>query len=957
MRTLQPIGAEEAAALWDDFTAEMDGDLSPARERLAPIFDLSPFLFDLACKHPRTLAGCLVEDGGSGFDTVFDAIMAEDVPPDLPESQVMAALRRLKARAALVCGVADLLKVWDTMTVTRRLADFADRAVQVALAHAAHGLAARGKLNAGVETGIAVVAMGKHGAHELNYSSDIDVVVLFDPHDPLFPDPLEALDAAVRATRAMVRILQERTRDGYVFRTDLRLRPDPGSMPLALPVDMAAIYYETRGQNWERAAWIKARHCAGDPAVSGELLDVLVPFKWRRHLDFAAIADIHSIKRQIQAHHDIEGLSVPGHNVKLGRGGIREIEFFVQTQQLIAGGRTPALRGRETLPMLRALADEGWITRETADELTESYLLLRDVEHRVQMVRDAQAHTLPDEPDELLRIARMCGQEREPFEAELLAHLQRTERHYAELFEHEAALSAGGNLSFTGEDPDPGTLDTLSAMGFERPADMAAIVRGWHRGRVQAMQSTVARERLTAVTPDLLAAVGATGRPDETLLAFDAFLQGLPRGIQLFSLLDAQPKLLDLLLLVLGAAPRMARIVQRRPHVFASLIEPQFFGALPDRAALEEELAATLSVALDYEGLLDRARIFAAEQRFLVGVRLLGRAITPDEAGRAYALLAEVLLAAMLERVTTRFAERHGRVAGGRICVVAMGRLGSRELNAASDLDLIFLYEGEGESDGAKPLPAAQYHLKLVQALITAMSAATGEGTVYELDFRLRPSGNSGPLATSLAGFRAHQGERAKVWEHLALTRARPVAGDARLMAEAAETVSQIVARPRDRAAVAEEVADMRALMDEERPARDVFDVKLAQGGLVDLEFMAQFALLVGLVPPAMHAAPIPDTLAALPRGEALADSYRAMTAVLQLVRLCLDGPFDPEDAPRGLVERMLAETDQPDVARLEAWLGKTQREVRAQFRALVGEPRSNRARGRPVNGHEPDVL
>ena len=772
MRTLQPLEAEDAASLWEDFAAEAEPRCSAYRERLAPIFDLSPYLFDLACRHRDIVASCFEE----GFDTAFDALLAEPVATDAPEAQVMAALRRLKARAALVCGVADLLKVWDTVAVTARLTAFADRAVRLALAQAVHALAARGKLVPGHESGIAVIAMGKYGAHELNYSSDIDIVVLFDPHDPLFPDPAEALDAAVRATRALVRILQERTRDGYVFRTDLRLRPDPGSMPLALPIEMASIYYETRGQNWERAAWIKARACAGDMEVAEALMRHLVPFKWRRHLDFAAIADIHSIKRQIQAHHDIEGLSVPGHNVKLGRGGIREIEFFVQTQQLIAGGRNPALRGRETLPMLAALADEGWITDATAGELAESYVALRDVEHRIQMVRDAQSHSLPQDGEEMRRIALMCDQpDVHGFKAGILAHLVRTERHYAELFEHEAPLSAagsgaGGNLSFTGDEPDPGTLDTLAAMGFERAADMAAVIRGWHYGRVQAMQSTVARERLTAVTPDLLAAFSRTGRPDAALLGFDAFLKGLPRGIQLFSLLDAQPKLLELLLLVLAAAPRMAAIVQRRPHVFSSLIEPRFFAELPDRAALEEELAATLSVALDYEGLLDRARIFAAEQRFLIGVRLLARAVSPEEAGRAYARLAEAMLAAMLDTVSRRFAERHGRVPGGRIAVVAMGRLGSRELSAGSDLDLIFLYDGEGESDGDRPLPAAQYHLKLVQQLITAMSAPTAEGTIYELDFRLRPSGNSGPLATTLSGFRQHQSERAKTWEHLALT-------------------------------------------------------------------------------------------------------------------------------------------------------------------------------------------
>ena len=936
MRTLVPLDPAEADALFADLLDHAAPDdravLEAHREALRPILDLSPYLFDIACKRSETLATALRD----GFEAAFDAAL-EGVAVGSNEAETMRVLRHAKQRIALVCGVADLLKVWPTMDVTRRLALFADRAVEVSLAQARAPLAARGRLSEG-ESGFSVIAMGKYGAGELNYSSDIDIIVFFDADDPAFPERAEALDTAVRVTRSLVRIMQERTADGYVFRTDLRLRPDPSSMPLAMPVTMALIYYETRGQNWERAAWIKARACAGDATLGATVMKALVPFVWRRHLDYAAIADIHSIKRQIQSHHDITDLTVPGHNVKLGRGGIREIEFFVQTQQLIAGGRTPSLRGRETLPMLDTLAEEGWIERETAAELAESYLFLRDLEHRIQMVRDAQAHSLPEDEEGLEHIARMAGfADAGALETETLHHLVRTERHYASLFEHEKPLSSeAGNLAFTGGEDDPQTLETLAGLGFERPADMAAILRGWHFGRARAMQSTEARERLTALMPDLLAAIARTGRPDAALVSFDAFLAGLPRGIQLFSLLEAEPRLLDQLLMVLAAAPRMAAIVQRRPHVFDALIEPGAEG-LSDRETLERELDATLGLAVDFEGLLDRARVFAAEQRFVVGVRLLSGAVTPEGAGRSYATLAEVVLTAMLRAVTQRFEARHGRVEG-RIAVLAMGRLGSRELSAASDLDLVFLVDHEptAMSDGEKPLPASQYHIRVVQQLIAAMNAPTSEGVLYPLDFRLRPSGNAGPLATTLRAFREHQTGKAQTWEHLALTRMRAVAGDAALGREAEGVIDAVLATSRERKQVAADVWEMRTLMDAERPPRGPFDVKLMPGGLIDLEFMAQFALLAGLVPAQMHARPIPDVLAELVEGSTLAGAYRTFTTVSQLVALGLDGPLVAEDAPRGLVERLLAETGEPGLDALELRLVQIGDVVRTRLKALL---------------------
>lgn len=590
--------------------------------------------------------------------------------------------------------------------------------------------------------------------------------------------------------RRLVRILQERTADGYVFRTDLRLRPDPGSTPLAVSLDAALIYYEGRGQNWERAAFIKARPVAGDLAAGENFLRLLTPFVFRKYLDYAAIADIHSIKRQIHVHKGHGSIAVKGHDVKLGRGGIREIEFFAQTQQLIAGGRMPALRARRTDEALAALSGAGWLIPEIATELTTGYWFLRDVEHRIQMVRDEQTHRLPTTEAELKRIALMLGfADTAAFSTRLEKVMRIVERRYARLFEQEERLSsAEGNLVFTGKGDDPDTLKTLSAMGFERPADMARVIRTWHSGRYRATQSAEARERLTEMMPSLLTAFGESRRADEALLRFDSFLKGLPAGIQLFSLIGSNPALLSMIVMVMASAPRLADIIAARPHVFDGMLDPGLLSELPGAALLKARLNTFLTGHQAYEEILDRLRIFAAEQRFLIGIRLLSGAITGREAGRAFTDLADILVETALAAVTDEIEAAHGHYPGGRVAIMGMGKLGSFELTAASDVDLILLYDYDdaaAESDGAKPLDAQRYFTRFTQRLIAALAAPTAEGVVFEVDMRLRPSGNKGPVATRINAFAKYQAEEAWTWEHMALTRARLVCGEKTLVSEA----------------------------------------------------------------------------------------------------------------------------------------------------------------------------
>jgi len=952
-RELQFLSEEAAEAECAKLCALLETPCE-LRNFLGAVLELSPYLRDSARRRPQALEALFDACIDDRLSEIAQAMREAGMADDASEKDAMKALRQAKREAHFLIALDMLAGAADTKTTVERLSDLAENAIGAACAYLLRDAHRQEKLKLPDAAdpvkgcGWIVLAMGKLGARELNFSSDIDLIVLLDPEAPAVTDPYEATELFVRLTRRLLRIMQDRTEDGYVFRTDLRLRPDPGSTPLAIPVEAALNYYESRGQNWERAAMIKARPVGGDRQAGEAFLRELQPYVWRKFLDYAAIADIHSIKRQIHAHKGHGEVAVRGHNVKLGRGGIREIEFFVQTQQLIAGGRFPELRGKATTQMLDRLAENGWISEDAAEGLKEQYWFLRDVEHAIQVVDDEQSHTLPDDDEGLARIAGLLGFAPDAFSEKFRSTLKLVEQHYAALFETAPQLSRGiGNLVFTGDVDDPGTLETLSELGFERPSDICRVIRGWHFGRYRATQSAEARERLTEITPALLEAFGATRRADEALLRFDEFLSGLPAGIQLFSILQSNPRLSQLLATIMGAAPRLASIITRRPHVFDGLLDPQLLSELPDRAYLEERLESFLAGAQLYEDVLDRLRIFAAEQKFLIGIRLLTGAIDADRAGRAFSDLADLTIAAALQAVEEEFAQRHGRVPGGRTAILGMGKLGSRELTAGSDVDLILLYdhdEGAEESDGDKPLSPPHYYARLTQRLIAAVSAPTAEGVLYELDLRLRPSGNKGPVATHLDAFRKYQRSDAWTWEHMALTRARAVAGDESLQKLVEEEVQAILAQKRDDADIRREAAKMRALIEEEKPPRDDWDLKLVPGGIIDLEFIAQVAVLTGNVAGGLRSTRTAEILEQLSPGfadgqicETLAGAHRLYSTVMQIERLCLTGPLEPDDVPPGLADILLRAVDLPELSVLQAHLVETASSVREHFSRLVG--------------------
>ncbi|MGD9804638.1 MAG: bifunctional [glutamine synthetase] adenylyltransferase/[glutamine synthetase]-adenylyl-L-tyrosine phosphorylase [Hyphomicrobiaceae bacterium] len=966
IETPRPIDpAQEAASLndllEDSKEASQHGRLARlleaplVRDLIGGTINCSPYLAGLIRRDPDRLVRVLDCDPEEHLSRLASELSDVAVAaPTLPDA--MRCLREFKNEVALLIALADLGGIWSAMCVTAGLTTAADAAVAAAIRFLFAQAVQRGdwvgEVNERPEqgSGYMVLAMGKHGARELNYSSDIDLIVFYDPALARLKPGLEVPAFYVRMTRDLVKLMQERTADGYVFRTDLRLRPDPGATQIAIAWDAALNYYESFGQNWERAALIKARPIAGDLDAGRSFLAELAPFIWRKYLDFAAIADIHAMKRQIHAFKGFGQIGVAGHNIKLGRGGIREIEFFVQTQQLIAGGRQPDLRVPTTLGALERLAERGWIDPAVVGDLTEAYTFLRRIEHRLQMLADEQTQTLPTAQVDLERLARFSGYDSfEAFSVALVSRLERVQAHYAALFEATPELtSAGSNLVFAGEADDPATLETLARMGFERPSNAISAVRGWHHGRYPAIRTARSRELLTEVQPLLIEALGRTADPDAALASFDRFLAELPSGVQLFSLLRANPSLLRLIADIMGTAPRLARILSRRRRVLDAVLDPGFFGSLPDDEALRRIVEASIGDGPDLQEALDRARVIGSEQAFLIGVRVLSGTISAANAGGAYAELAGHLIRALSGRVETELTRAHGDVAGGAAVVIAMGKLGGREMTAASDLDLIVVYDFDSEvsqSDGERPLAPSQYYARFTQRLISALSVPTAEGALYDVDMRLRPSGQKGPVATQLSRFVNYQSSEAWTWEHMALTRARVVSGPPELVSKVEDAIRNILIRPRERAKIAADVREMRAMIEKEKGTSNIWDLKQVRGGLVDLEFIAQYLQLV-------HAAEAPDvldqtTIRALeklavrgflpPRAaDVLIPAASLIHNLTQVTRLTLDGPFDPAKAPDGLKELLARVGEAPNFSNLEASLSSQMREVVALFDELI---------------------
>ncbi|EAR50864.1 Glutamate-ammonia-ligase adenylyltransferase [Oceanicola granulosus HTCC2516] len=904
-------------------------DTARGAELAGRFADQPPELRDLVAG----TAGCspylagLLESEADWIEAAFDdpeAALAAEIAAarGLATDDLAAGLRRAKRRVALLTALADLGGVWPLETVTAALTDLADAATDVCLQRLVAAEIARGKVPGihepdATAAGIVALAMGKGGAHELNYSSDIDLICLYDETRFERDDHHEARAAFVKVVRRMCALLSDNKAGGYVFRTDLRLRPDAAVTPVCLAMSAAETYYESVGRTWERAAYIKARAAAGDIAAGERFLETLTPFVFRKHLDFAAIQDAHDMRLKIRDHKRLGGaLVLEGHDMKLGRGGIREIEFFTQTRQLIAGGRDSSLRVRGTIDGLAALARAGWIAETTADSLTRHYRAHREVEHRLQMINDAQTHQLPRDEEGFARLAAFMGTDvaalRKGLEERLSAVHELTE----DFFAPGAAPE---------DDDDFG----------------AAITERWTS--YPAFRSPRAQDTFNRLKPGLFRQLKEAARPEEALVQFDGFLRGLPAGVQIFSLFEANPQLTGLIADICATSPALAQYLSRNAGVLDAVLGGDFFTEWPGTDALVERLGAEMARASDYETRLDAARRWAKEWHFRTGVHHLRGLISAAEAGAQYASLADASVRGLWPVVVEEFAAKHGPMPGRGAVVLGMGSLGAGRLNAASDLDLIVVYDAAGveSSEGRRPLAARPYYARLTQALVTALSAPMAEGRLYEVDMRLRPSGRQGPVATALAAFRSYHAEEAWTWEHLALTRARPVVGTDALADEVEAIRREVLALRGGSRDVRADVADMRARIASAKPPQGLYDAKIGRGRLQDIELCTQAAALLAgspeRTPEGQLSAGVAAGVLSEAQAEVLARSAEMFWGLQAASRLLTGEPLDLGAVGEGGLRLILRETGMASEAELRQAIEETGAAAGAVVDAVTG--------------------
>ena len=889
--------------------ATQNTNLSDRLPALANALAYSPYLTRLARARADTVS-CLADQcGETCVEDVIKRVKALSGLTD--ETQILKDLRQAKADMHLSLARMDLSCEWSWNEVTRALSRFSDAAIEVALILGCRKALERGWISWDDQTkpvpGLFILSLGKLGGFELNYSSDVDLVAMYD--SDIFPAAnISPADAARRIIQAMSQHLETMTEHGYVLRVDLRLRPDPRSTPVAISTQSAEVYYESRGQNWERMAYIKARPTAGDSDAATHFLNELTPFVWRRHLDFWALEDIRAIKQQINSSRGQLDMEDPEFDVKLGPGGIREIEFFAQTQQLIHGGRNLALRSSRTLDALAALAEAGHIEPECAADLSHAYGLLRAIEHRIQMLNDEHTHTLSKNDETRDKVAALCGYDTlSDFDASVRELRKLVNGYFADLFrETEQLPGVTGNLVFTGVDDDPGTLETLSKLGFSNPSSVIADFQNWHRGGIRATRSQRGRHLLTAMERRLFQLMADTGKPDAAFDGLRTFFSGLSSGVQTLSLLAANPAILEDIISIFSVAPRLARDLGSRPELLESLLEGGFLAPLSEDTCGHYEAIHRVPETLsdDFEGAMNEVRRHFRDAHFRIRFKVLHDPQALRECAPAFTALADSCIEA-LTPVALKQAEKSLGDAPGKWVICGLGKLGSHDLTADSDLDLMVVFDSDDQME------APRFFARATQRLVTALSAQTEEGQLYEADMQLRPSGRAGPVAVRLSAFADYYRNDAWTWEHMALTRLRPIAGDKDLARRLIEEKEAILSIARDPAAIAADAWDMRQRLLKDRPAKHEFDLKLSQGAMMDVEFIVQVLQLQNpdrdwgkrTVTCVLDYAVDYECLGAH-EAETLKSGYALMSGVLAFQRIALPGPTLPQDWPDVLKAR-----------------------------------------------------
>ena len=782
------------------------------------------------------------------------------------EVELKTALRVLRQREMVRIAWRDLAGWANLEEVVRTLSALADACLDAALAKLYEWACARDGVpkdeTGGTDAKFVVLGMGKLGGEELNFSSDIDLIFCYSGEGETDKRGLSNHEFFVRLGQRLNQTLSEQTADGFVFRVDMRLRPNGTSGPLALSFDAMEQYYQAHGRMWERYALIKARAVAGDQSAGAAMLTRLRPFVFRKYLDYTAVEEIRALKASI--HRELLRKGIES-NIKLGPGGIREVEFIGQAFQLIRGGRDLRFQERRILPVLGHLAEQGDLTPQAVSDLSTAYVFLRNTEHRLQEIRDQQTQVLPVDELDRLRVAVGMGfRDWTEFHAALMRHMQRVHEHFNSVFaapqgEAPAADDLGLHALWAGTLEEAAAHEVLQAAGFADAGTTLNLLNGLRASGAYSALSANGRERLDKLMPLLVGAAGLTPEPQTTLARLVAFVEAIGRRSVYLALLVENPLALSQLVKLCSASEWIAHYLNQHPILLDELMDAVSLYAPLTLEALADELQSRLArlPVDDLEAQMEALREFRNGHVLRVAAADVGPGLTPDEIGRHLGHIAEVIVAQALTIANDDLVLKHGRpttAQGGEtthpgFAVIAYGKLGSLELGYTSDLDMIFLHGAEqegGMTDGARPIANEVFFARLGQRLIHILTARTGGGILYEVDTRLRPSGRSGMLVTNPSAFREYQDSHAWAWEHQALIRARPIAGDATLTQVFEEIRATTLCQARDPETLRTEVAAMRARMHAAQAPHDPGEINLKHdpGGMIDVEFMVQYAVL-----------------------------------------------------------------------------------------------------------------
>ena len=935
-----------AASRADAEALEEALDSSTGQRFFGFLFGNSPFLSGLLARD-IAFAQMLVTDFADAIGArILDQLAAAD--PGMSRSELMRLLRVSRNRVALIAAAFDCFGVWDVMRCARLLSDFADHAVRLTVSHLLAQSVAQGDLAAteAGDSGYFVLAMGKHGARELNYSSDIDLIALYDPERVRYQGTKTAREHFTRLTHAMVSILESRNADGYVFRTDLRLRPDAASTPAALTADFALDYYRERGRTWERAAFIKARPVAGDLEAGKQFLERMTPFVWDEALDFRSVEDIRSMSEQIHDFHGHGEVQLAGQNVKLGRGGIREIEFFVHMHQLAYGGRNRRLRGAGVRSMLDVLEQEHHLMPREAETLKDAYALLRRVEHRLQMINDNQTQTLPESDDGLAHMAAFMNlASKETLEALLGGVFSQVHALYRARFNVPERQRQIAEAILAGNEGASDAVSALESADFVRPEAAVETLRGWLAGRHPATASEAVRVILGAVLEDVVEALGKTPDPDRALARLDAFLSRLPDDLPLFPMLRAHTWLLNLIAVVMGVAPRMADLLDANPHLLQAALDPSFFLPMPDQAALAAELEERLGQRGSFRERVDRAAAWADDRQFQVGVQALQNLVTLDEASASRSHIAGAVIKVLHSEIVSDLRRRQGEPTGRGCAIVALGDLGAGEMAFGSPLQMLLV--ADFDADAGQGQAAQRFHGRTARRLAAALRRRTRAGALYQAALTLMPlsaleAAAASPAEVPLAG----DGPDGSPVNLMTLSRATVIGGDPNAAEATTAVIHSILSAPRDDARLSLAMAEQRNRQSAAAAAEDPFELRTVRGGLRDLEIIARHlqwshahrsaAVLATGLASAFEALAAAGALTA-DEGQSLAAAVRLQRGVEAYLRLTWSHDAPVRDAPGTLKARLADALGCDDFDALEGRLRDAQQQAGAAFRKHIG--------------------